>query len=150
MKPGMLCLLFVSGCSFLFPPDPPPPMSEYALTWTCRSPEGCERTEDLARIDRMKNVGDESHLWSTQDASIGVDGIFGLATGLPGWCSWLYNLTFFGHDLERSQFCQVPGGMELELSIPNEDPTTSSMWLVEGRDLDVFDSASDPTPRDAP
>lgn len=139
MKPGMLCLVFLSGCSYLlFPDDPPPPMSEYALTWTCRSPEGCERTEELQRIDRMEDVADECHLSSTQDASIGIDGDFGFATSLPAGCSWLYNLTFFGHDLERSRFCSVPGGMELDLVIPNQDPTTSSLWLVEGRDVDLL------------
>lgn len=31
-----------------------------------------------------------------------------------------------------------PGGLELELEIPNQDPTTSSMWLVEGRDVDLL------------
>lgn len=113
-------------------------MSEYALTWTCRSPEGCERTEELERIDRMKTVDGEGHLSSTQDASVSVDGDFGFATELPGGCSWLYNLTFFGHDLEQSRFCEIAGGMELELSIPNQDPSTSSMWLVEGRDLDLL------------
>jgi hypothetical protein len=40
--------------------------------------------------------------------------------------------------VKRSRFCSVPGGMELDLSIPNEDPATSSMWLVEGRDVNVL------------
>ncbi|HWN71877.1 MAG TPA: hypothetical protein VNM90_29765 [Haliangium sp.] len=138
MKPGMLCLLLLSGCSFLSFPEDPPPVSEYALTWTCRSPEGCERTEDVERIDRMKTVAGECHLSSTQDASFGLDGDFGFGTTLPGGCSWLYNLSLFGHDLERARVCEVPGGVEMELAIPNADPATYSMWLVEGRDVDLL------------
>jgi hypothetical protein len=53
-------------------------------------------------------------------------------------CSWLYFLSLFGHELERSKFCRTPGGFELELSIPNEDPTTHSKWVVAGRDLDLL------------
>jgi hypothetical protein len=43
-----------------------------------------------------------------------------------------------GHELERSRICFVPGGFELDLAIPNEDPTTYSMWLVEGRNVDLL------------
>ena len=63
---------------------------------------------------------------------------------LPAGCSWLYDLGLFelepfrccrtsrGLELKRPRLCFMPGGFELDLSIPNQDPTTYSMWLVEG------------------
>ena len=53
-------------------------------------------------------------------------------------CLWPYYLSLFGHELERSRLCLFPGLFEFELAIPSEDPTTSSMWLVDGRDLNLF------------
>jgi hypothetical protein len=134
VKPGMFCLLLLSGClstdyraSY-----------EHALTWTCLSPEGCERTDEVARIDRMEQVRFDCHFTSTQDESFGADATEILAEFLPPGCSWLYFLELFGHELERSRLCSVPGGFELELAIPNQDPTTYSMWLVEGRDVNLL------------
>ncbi len=119
MKPGILCLLLVSGCSFLSPPDPPPVVYEYALTWTCRSPDGCERTDEVSRIDRASIADYEDvHFTSTQDESFGMDAELAFARTLPPGCSWLYFLTFFGNELERSEFCRVPGGFELEARDP--------------------------------
>jgi hypothetical protein len=40
-----------------------------------------------------------------------------------------------GRDEHRGD---APGGFELELAIPNQDPTTYSMWLVEGRDVNLL------------
>jgi hypothetical protein len=139
VKPGILCLLLVSGCSFLWPPDPPPIVHEYALTWTCRSPEGCERMDEVRQIDRATITDFEDvRFTSALDESFGVDTKLGFSFELPPDCSWLYFLTFFGHELERLVFCRVPGGFELDLAIPNQDPATSSLWLVEGRDVDLL------------
>jgi hypothetical protein len=135
MKAGVLCLLLLSGC---WSSDDPPPVYEFALTWTCLSSEGCERTDELERIDRMERAGVDCHFTSTQDESFGVDGKRIVSDFLPPGCSWLYFLSLFGHELERSRLCFIPGGFELELSIPNEDPATSSMWLVEGVDVDLL------------
>jgi hypothetical protein len=139
MKPGILCLLLVSGCSFLWGPEDPPLVFEYALTWTCESPEGCERTDELRRVDRV-SITDYQHyqFTSTQDESYGMEAESASGPSLPPGCSWLYFLTFFGHELERSKLCRFPGSFELELSIPNEDPTTSSMWLVKGLDVNLL------------
>jgi hypothetical protein len=41
----------------------------------------------------------------------------------------------FEHELEPSRLCLARAGFDIELSIPNQDPATNSMWLVEGRDL---------------
>lgn len=134
MKPVMLCLLLLSGClstdyrtSY-----------EYALTWICMSPEGCEHTEEVAPIDRMVQEGQDCRFSSTQDDSFGADATLIFAEFLPPGCSWLYFLSLFGHQFERSRLCLVPGGFELDLSIPNEDPATSSLWLVEGRDVNLL------------
>jgi hypothetical protein len=135
MKRGMLCMsLLLSGC--LLPEVPTG--SRFDLTWTCRSAEGCEHAEELERIDRMDLVykGRLCHFTTTQDESFVATGTQIFSDLLPPGCSWLHFLTLFGHELERSRLCFVPGGFELELSIPNEDPTTSSMWLVKGRDLE--------------
>jgi hypothetical protein len=139
MKPGVLCLLLMSGCSFLWGPEEPPVVEEYALTWTCRSPEGCERADELRRIDRVF-VTDYRYLrfTSTYDESYEMEAEFSLAPSLPPGCAWVYFLTFFGHELERSMRCTVPSGFELEFSIPNEDPTTHSMWRVEALDVNIF------------
>jgi hypothetical protein len=136
VKPGILCLLLLSGCS---PPDAaPPPVFEYALTWACLSPEGCEHPEELERIDRMELVSRGCYFTSTQDESFSADAKQIFSDVLPNRCSWVYFLSLFGHELERSMLCFVPGGFELELSIPNEDPATQSQWLVEGRYVNLL------------
>lgn len=134
MKPGVLCLLLLSGCFF----SDELPVRNYSLTWTCLSPDGCERTEEVAQIDRMERVRFDCEFTSTQDEAFVANAKRIDSEFLPPGCSWLYFLTLFGHELERSRFCNVPGGFELELSIPSEDPTTSSMWLVEGRDVKLL------------
>jgi hypothetical protein len=136
VKPGILCLLLLSGCAF--PDDLPPAAVEYALTWICQSPEGCERSEEVARLDRVTSVEDNYHFTSTQDASFVADAEFVSSDPLPSGCFLLYFLSLFGHELEPSRLCHAAASFELRLSIPNQDPTTFSMWLVEGRDVDVF------------
>ena len=135
MKPGILCLLLLSGC---LSSDVPPIVGEYALTWTCLSPEGCERVEEVARIDRMERAGTDYQLTSTLDETFAADAKRVASDLLPPHCAWLYFLSLFGHELERSEICFGPATLELQLAIPNEDPTTSSMWLVEGRDVDLL------------
>lgn len=134
MRLGLLCVLLLPGCWSSYQP----PEHEYALTWTCLSPEGCERAEAVAQIDGAQRARSDVRFTSTQDETFGADAKV-IATGaLPRGCSWLYFLTLFDHELERSRICFVPGGFELELAIPNEDPTTYSMWLVEGRDVELL------------
>lgn len=131
--------MLVSGCSFLWPPEPQPDVFEYALTWTCQSPEGCEHADELRRIDRARVTNFRYvHFMSTQDESYGMDAEVGFAPSLPPGCSWIYFVTLLGHELERSQKCSVPGGFELKLSIPNDDQATSSMWLVEALDVNLL------------
>ena len=134
MKRGMLCLLLLSGCW----PSDDPPVEDYALTWKCRTPEGCERTEEVERIDRMELVRNDCTFTSTQVESFTADATRIYSSLLPRNCSWVYFLSLFGHELERSMICFGPATFELELAIPNEDPATHSMWLVEGRDLDLL------------
>ena len=137
MQRGMLCVLLLAGC---WTPEEPPTSSEFALTWTCRSPEGCEHAEELMHLDRMELVfkGRTCYFTSTEDQALAAQGTQIFSDLLPPGCSWLYFLTLFGHELERSRLCFEPGGLVLELSIPNEDPTTFSMWRVRGQDLDLL------------
>jgi hypothetical protein len=134
MKLGLLCLLLLPACSF---PEPPydPETYEYELTWYCISPEGCERTDEAARIDRATETAYDFHFTSTQDPSFDEHGQQVLQDSLPARCYWMYYLSFFGHDLERSRLCYDLDGFEMELAIPNEDPATHSQWVVAGRKL---------------
>jgi hypothetical protein len=134
MKPGLLCLALLPACSFL-EASYDPKSYEYALTWYCISPEGCERTEEAMRIDRANETAYDFHFTSTQDPSFDQQSDQIFLDSLPEGCSWLYNLSLFGHDLERSRLCYDLGGFELELAIPNEDPATHSQWVVAGRKL---------------
>jgi hypothetical protein len=136
VKPGILCLLLLSGCSS--PSEDPPTVLEYALTWICLSPEGCEHMEELEGIDRMELARRDFHFTSTQDESFSEHAQQIASDSLPPRCYWLYDLSLLEHDLEPARLCFIAGGFELDLSIPNEDPATQSLWLVEGRDLDLL------------
>jgi hypothetical protein len=137
MKPGVLCLLLLPACSFLSPSNDPETY-EYALTWFCVSPDGCEHEEELTWIDRVSIDDFMFHFTSTQDETFSEDAMRVASDTLGVGCSWLYYLSVLGHDLERSKFCVAPGGFELELAIPNEDPATHSQWVVSGRDLSLL------------
>lgn len=135
MKRATLCLLLLLGCSSY---DDSPTVREFTVTWTCLSPEGCERAADVARIDRVERVEQDCEFTSTQDQAFAADATLVVSATLPRGCGWLYYLSLFGHELERSKLCTLPGGFDLELAIPNEDPATSSLWLVKARDMDLY------------
>lgn len=129
MKARLLWVLLLSACM------DPDAAYDYALTWECRSAEGCERTEEVKVIDRLNTTGDSFFFRSTRDESyFEAAQKFG-SESLPAGCSWLYSLTLFGHELESSKFCETSTGFELELSIPNRNPAFHSQWLVEARRL---------------
>lgn len=134
MKIGVLCLLLLSGCSSLSPSDESD-IVEYTLTWYCISPEGCERTAEVERIDHAIVDFWDVRFTSTQDESFVEDAKSVRSDTLAVRCSWLYFLTLFGHELEPSKFCFTPGGFEVHLSIPDEDPATFSKWVVSARDV---------------
>lgn len=136
MKPGVLCLMLLSGCSFLSPSEDPT-IYEYTLTWFCVSPEGCQRMEELQRIDRVTLDDYDLHFTSTEDASFTADAKRVASDSLGVSCSWVYFLSLFGHELEPGKLCFTPGGFEVHLSIPDEDPATSSKWVVAARDLSL-------------
>lgn len=134
MKSGVLCLVLLSGCSLLSSSEDPTTY-EYALTWFCVSPEGCERTTEVQRIDRATVDFWDVRFLSTQDESFLEDAKSVRSDTLAVRCSWLHFLSLFGHELEPSKFCFTPGGFEVHLSIPDEDPATSSKWVVSARDV---------------
>jgi hypothetical protein len=135
MKIKMLFLLLLSACG---PSEEFPPVYDYAVTWTCLSPEGCERTVEVTRIDRLRRVGFDCLFTSTQDESFSAEATLVISDFLPTRCSWMSFLSLFGQELPRSRFCRIAAGFEWELEIPNEDPATSSVWLVDGRDVDLL------------
>ncbi len=110
----------------------------YKLTWSCQSPEGCGRTAQVELIDRARIIDgyDVIDFLSSRDGAFREDGQMVPSDALPGECSWLHGLGLFAHELEPSRFCRTSGMLELELSIPNREPTTHSKWLVEGREID--------------
>jgi hypothetical protein len=80
--------------------------------------DGCERTDDVVQIDRVMVDDYDYHFRSTQDASFGQDAQRIISGTLPYRCSWLYFLSLFGHELERSQTCSTPGGFEASSRSP--------------------------------
>jgi hypothetical protein len=135
MKLAVLCLLVLSACSDLTVARN---YRTYALTWTCVSPEACERTAQVTLIDRAEiiNAGNFVDFSSTLDEFFQEDGQMVASDMLPAGCYWLHGLALFASELEPSRFCRTSGKLELELSIPNQDPATHSKWLVEGREID--------------
>jgi hypothetical protein len=137
VKLGVLCLLLLPACSFLLPSSDPV-IREYAVTWTCLSAEGCERTEEVSGIDRLIVTNYyEFHFASTQDEAFGLDAQRIDSDSLPERCYWLSFSPLFGHELEWAKTCSTAGGVDIELAIPNEDPATSSLWFVKARLLSL-------------
>jgi hypothetical protein len=134
MKPAVLCLLLLSACEL----EALRNYRVYKLTWTCLSPDGCERTEQVALVDRAEIInGDVSVMFkSTRDENFRSYGQMVPSDALPVECSWLYGFYLFGVEIEPSRFCRTSGRIEMNLSILNRDPATESEWLVEGRETD--------------
>ena len=135
MKPAVLCLLLLSACSDLTVARN---YRTYALTWSCLSPEGCERTDDVELIDRAEIINGDNFVdfLSSRDRNFFEDAQMVPSDMLPAECFWLHGLALFTYELEPSQFCRTSGGFELEVSIPNRDSMTYSKWLVDGREID--------------
>lgn len=135
MKPAVLCLLLLSACSDFIDGRN---YRAYKLTWTCVSPEGCERTEQVVLIDRahIVNGSELVAFLSSRDDTFRDAAQMVPSDELPAGCFWLYDVSFFVLDLEPSRFCRTSGAFELELSIPDRDPPTASKWLVNGREFD--------------
>lgn len=131
MKACMFWLLLLSACTGSDLPY------DYALTWTCLSPEGCERADEVMLVDRLLINGELVDFMSTrtdfyEDAQR-VD-----SDSLPAGCFWLFSFSLFGDEVEPPVVCRVTGGFDWELSIPNRNPATHSQWLVEARELGIL------------
>jgi hypothetical protein len=131
MKARLLCLLLLSSCSDEIPYD-------YALRWTCRSPEGCERAEEVKLLDRLNVDGSFFYFHSARNQSYNEGAQRFGSDSFPAGCWWLQGMVMFGQELEPSKLCSVSGGFDLELSIPNRDPSTRSEWLVEAREQGIL------------
>lgn len=133
MKLEMLCLSLVLVCSCTLSEDYP--YLAYDVSWTCVSPDGCERAEQTARIDRgaIRDTNDSCEFWSTQTRSIWKWARLLSSDSLPPDCYLLSGLVLFEDELEPALLCHTSEGFEVELSVPNRDAPTHSKWLVEGR-----------------
>jgi hypothetical protein len=129
VKPGLLCFLLLSACL-----EPILPY-DHALTWVCLSAEGCERSDEVALLDRLATIDDTLIFASSSQPPYEERAQRVASDAVPAGCYLLYGLTLYGHELEPSKLCSVPDGYDLELSIPNRNPATSSRWLVEIREL---------------
>jgi hypothetical protein len=132
MKPIMLCLLLLSACVAAAN------YRVYKLTWSCLSAEGCERAEQVELLDRARIIDGDDFVafMSTRDGGFEIAAQLVPSDALPAECSWLYGLRLFATEAEPSRFCRSSGRFELELSIPNQDPSTASKWFVEAREID--------------
>jgi hypothetical protein len=108
---------------------------DYSLTWTCISPEGCERADDVKRIDRFAIERDALFFQSTHDSLFLQRAQRFSTDSSPDGCAGIYALSLFGHELESAMICETSYGFEMTLAIPNLDPVTRSEWLVEVRAL---------------
>lgn len=135
MRLAILCMLLLSACSDLTTEYG---YRAYQLTWICESPEGCERTEHVALHDRVEigKGSDVIEFRSTRDEYYYEFAQLVSSDELPDECSWVHGLTLFAHELEPARFCRTASGFELELAIPNREPTTRSAWFIEGREVD--------------
>jgi hypothetical protein len=77
-------------------------------------------------------------LIDSQDESSGADAKVIVTDALPRGCSWAVFPDLVGPRAGAIEDLLRAGGVELDLAIPNEDPTTYSMWLVEGRDVNLL------------
>jgi hypothetical protein len=135
MKGVTLCLLLLSACSDPFGVRN---YQTYKVTWTCVSPGGCQRAEEVAVIDRAEIFDNDSRVFflSSHDGGFQEETQMVPSEDLPEGCFLLHGISFFVLDLPPSRFCRMSEAFELELSIPDRDPTTSSDWLVNGREID--------------
>ncbi len=133
MKAGILSLLLLSACTDDYADKL---NNDYRLTWVCLSPEGCERADDMELIDRLNIVGDFFYFFKSTDNEVyGEDAQRFDSESLPAGCWLLYGFLIFGQELEPAKTCTTSGGLDIELSIPNRDAVTHSLWRVEAREL---------------
>lgn len=110
-----------------------PPRFDFVLEWTCES-ASCEREDEIRLIDRADITGQSLYLESTTDELYHVHGVIVPSDPLPDDCAHVYSLTMFGHELDPALYCDVPGGLDLRLTIPPSlpDGDTPSDWYVHG------------------
>jgi hypothetical protein len=130
----MICLLLMLACSCSGTLFEERPWLAYTLQWTCVSPEGCERAEQVALIDRagIIDTNEISRFWSTRDRAFLIRADLLHSDSLPPDCFLLSGFALLGHELEPSLLCQTEQGFAVELSVPNRDSPTHSEWRVEG------------------
>ncbi|WP_045118437.1 hypothetical protein [Haliangium ochraceum] len=126
MKAWYLAVVLLPACSYLDEPY------DYRLRWICRSPEGCERTQDVKLIDRMNVLTYGGLVFtSTKEEEFRERAQRVASEDAPDGCDFVHALSLFGHELEPSPLCESSDGLTLSLVIPNIDIATSSRWQVD-------------------
>jgi hypothetical protein len=131
VKPRVLWLLLLSACTGSDIPY------DYALTWACVSPEGCEREDEVVLVDRL-NVNGELFYFASTRTDFYEDAQRVDSDSLPVGCFWLYSFSLFGDAVEPPMVCRMSGGFDWEFAIPNRNPATNSLWRVEARELGLL------------
>ncbi|ACY15194.1 hypothetical protein [Haliangium ochraceum] len=70
------------------------------------------------------------------DEELFVEGQLALSNQVPEpRCYLVVGLELFGHEIGVPRFCHTPNGFELMVTIPDEDPETSTSWVLMAREL---------------
>ncbi|ACY17024.1 hypothetical protein [Haliangium ochraceum] len=129
-----IALMMLAGCG---PIEPDYPNNKYTLTWYCTSDDGtCERVVELRRYDRASIQNNDLTIWDSQDPGGAIEALIVYSDSLPQHCDRIFYLVFFGHEIEEPRYCGNHYAFEIELSIPDEDPATSSRWVISAAPLD--------------
>lgn len=133
MNARILCFALVLACSFSCDFENRP-WRAYSLTWTCLSADGCERAEQVARLDRVgiQITDDFCWFWSTKDGAFRVYADLVDPGSLPPDCFMMYGFSIFANELDPAQLCRDENGFVMELLIPDRDSPSHSKWRVDG------------------
>ncbi|ACY15192.1 hypothetical protein [Haliangium ochraceum] len=106
----------------------------YQLSWFCAE-SSCERGDDLNQFNRAETYGTDFAMSSTSASDLATSATIVVSATLGRDCRLVLDLVLFGHELDESILCFTPNGFELTVTIPDEDPETSSTWVVMAREL---------------
>ncbi|ACY15189.1 hypothetical protein [Haliangium ochraceum] len=127
---SVIAFLWLTGC--LVDSNP---TRRFRTSWVCAVDE-CSRIEAVRQYDRAQLEYDELELMSSSDDSLFTDARLVVSNQvLAPDCLLVLGLQLFEHEIESAKYCSTPSGFELTVTIPDEDPETSSTWVVMAREL---------------
>lgn len=135
MNRGILYMSLALACSLSCDLDEYPWL-EYSMSWTCLSPDGCERAEQVALVDRvaiLEKPYNFCEFWSTRNAEYRWFADLLDSDSLPPDCYLMTGFAIFGYEPDAPLLCRTESGFTLELSILNQDNSKYSRWRIEGQ-----------------